>query len=131
MVKRYIDGYVLPVPKRKLKEYKKMAKDAGKIWIKHGALQYTECVGEDLSCAKKWGCLPFPTMVKTKPSETVIFAFITYRSRAHRDKVNAKVMKDMKKAGMDQAYCEKEMPFDMKKMAVGGFETMVNLGERK
>ena len=127
MAKQYVDGYVLIVPKKNLKVYKKMASDAGKVWMKYGALQYAECVGEDLYSAKKWGCLPFPKMAKAKPSEIVLFSFITYKSRAHRDKVNAKVMKEMEK------YSEKikegcKNVFDMKRMAVGGFETIVNLG---
>jgi uncharacterized protein YbaA (DUF1428 family) len=127
MEKQYVDGYVLTVPKKNLEVYKKMASDAGKVWMKHGALQYVECVGEDLNSAAKWGCLPFPTLTKAKPDETIIFAYIVYTSREHRDTVNAKVEKEMKDSGMDKEYCEKTMPFDMKRMAVGGFETIVNL----
>ena len=87
MAKRYVDGYVLVVPKKNLKFYKKMASEGGKIWMKYGALQYVECVGEDLNSAKKWGFLPFPKMTKAKPTETVVFSFIAYKSKAHRDKV--------------------------------------------
>lgn len=122
---KYVDGFVLAVPKKNLKAYKKMASDAGKIWMKHGALQYVECVGDDLKSAAKWGCLPFPEMIKAKPTETVVFSFIVYKSKAHRDKVNAKVMKDPK---MDPEKCkDKSMPFEMNRMAVGGFETIVEL----
>lgn len=121
----YVDGYVLVVPKKNLKTYKKMASDSGKIWMKYGALQYTECVGEDMKSATKSGCLAFPKMTKAKPSETVLFSFITYKSRAHRDKVNAKVLKEMEK---DKEKYEQEFKkvFDMKRMAVGGFETIVD-----
>ena len=126
MAKRYVDGYVLVVPKKNLKAYKKMASDAGKVWMKHGALQYVECAGEDLKGAAKWGCLPFPKMTKAKPTETVMFSFIVYNSKADRDKINAKVMKEMEK---NKKKYEEECRdvFDMKKMAVGGFETIVNL----
>ncbi len=126
MKKRYVDGYVLPVPTKNLAKYKKMASEAGKFWIKHGALEYVECVGEDLNSAKKWGCLPFPTLVKPKIGETIIFAYVVYRSRKHRDKVNASVMKEMKK-DQDKAKEECMKVFDMKRMAVGGFETIVNM----
>ena len=114
----YVDGFVLVVPKRKLAVYKKMASRAAIVWKDHGALDYRECVGDDLKV--KMG-LPFPKLAKTKPSETVVFSYIVYKSRAHRDKVNAKVMKDKRLfEGMP-----KEMPFDMKRMAYGGFKTLV------
>jgi uncharacterized protein YbaA (DUF1428 family) len=114
----YVDGFVLVVPKKKLAIYKKMATKAGKVWREHGALDYRECVGDDLKV--KMG-LPFPKLAKTKPSETVIFSYIVYKSRAHRDRVNAKVMADKRLTeGMP-----KEMPFDMKRMAYGGFKTLV------
>jgi uncharacterized protein YbaA (DUF1428 family) len=126
MKKQYIDGYVLVVPKKNLNLYKKIASDAGKVWIKYGALQYVECVGEDLKSAVKWGCLPFSKMTKAKPNEAVLFSFITYKSKVHRDKVNAKVMKEMEKN--EEKYKEEcKDVFDMKRMAVGGFETIVNL----
>lgn len=116
----YVDGFVLVVPKRKLAIYKKMARRAAMVWRDHGALDYRECVGDDLKV--KMG-LPFTKLAKTKPGETVVFSYIVYRSRAHRDKVNAKVMKDKRLfEGMP-----KEMPFDMKRMAYGGFKTVVEL----
>jgi len=114
----YVDGFVLVVPKKKLAIYKKMATRAAMVWKDHGALDYRECVGDDLKV--KMG-LPFPKLARTKAGETVVFSYIVYRSRAHRDKVNAKVMKDKRLfEGMP-----KEMPFDMKRMAYGGFKTLV------
>ena len=92
----YVDGFVLVVPKKKLAIYKKMATKAGKVWREHGALDYRECVGDDLKV--KMG-LPFPKLAKTKPGETVVFSYIVYKSRAHRDKVNAKVMADKRLTG--------------------------------
>jgi uncharacterized protein YbaA (DUF1428 family) len=115
----YVDGFVLVVPKRKLAIYKSMARKAGKIWREHGALDYRECVGDDLKV--KMG-LPFPKLAKAKPGETVVFSFIVYKSRAHRDKVNAKVMADKRLMGPGMP---KEMPFDIKRMAYGGFKTLV------
>ena len=115
----YVDGYVLPVPKKNLKVYRRMAQDAGKVFRKHGALDYKECVGDDLK--PKWGT-PFTRMLKVKPGETVIFSFVVYKSRAHRDRVNAKVMKEM------EAACgEMEMPFDVKRMVYGGFKALVDM----
>jgi uncharacterized protein YbaA (DUF1428 family) len=114
---RYIDGFVLAVPKKRLAEYKKLATRAGKVWRKCGALEYYECVGEDLE--PKWG-MPFMKTVKARPGETIIFSWIVYKSRAHRDKVNAKVMRDPMMTGDP-----KDMPFDMKRMAYGGFEVLV------
>ncbi|MFA5117431.1 MAG: DUF1428 domain-containing protein [Candidatus Omnitrophota bacterium] len=116
---KYVDGFVIPIPKKNLLAYLRMAKIAGKFWRKYGALEYRECLGEDLKV--KMG-LPFPKLTKTKPGETVIFSWIVYKSRAHRDSVNAKVMKEMEKAG-----CMKDMPFDVKRMAYGGFKTIVDL----
>lgn len=113
----YVDGYVLPVPKRKLKIYRRMARWGCRVWTKHGALDYKECAGDDLKT--KCGT-PFTRMMKLKPGETVVFAYIVFKSRAHRDRVNAKVMKEVEKLGMP-----KEMPFDMKRMVYGGFRTMV------
>jgi uncharacterized protein YbaA (DUF1428 family) len=113
---KYVDGYLLPVPKKNVKAYKKMAELGRKVWMKHGALSYVEAVGEDLDV--KWG-LPFPKGMKLKKGETAVFAFITYKSRAHRDKVNAAVMKDpLMKA-------PKKMPFDFKRMMMGGFDVIV------
>jgi len=117
----YVDGFVLPVPKKNLKAYAKMAGLAGKIWKEHGALEYRECVGEDLN--QKMG-LPFPKYCKLKSGETVVFAWIVYKSRAHRDRVNAKVMKDPR---LTESMQGKKMPFDMKRMAYGGFEVLVDL----
>ncbi|MCK6472316.1 MAG: DUF1428 domain-containing protein [Planctomycetes bacterium] len=125
-MKRYVDGYVLPIKKRNLKAYRKMAAKAGKVWMKHGALQYVECAGEDLKSMAKWGCVTFPKLAKAKAGETVIFAYVVYKSRAHRDKVNAKVMKEFTAHPPD---CEtKKVPFEMRRMTVGGFETIVCLG---
>ncbi len=122
----YVDGFVLPVKKNKLKLYKKMAAGAGKIWKKHGALQYFECKGDDLN--PKMGGMKitkFPRMAKAKPSETVFFSFIVYKSKAHRNKVNAKVMKDP--AMNDPQWKDVPMPFDVKRMAYGGFKAIVKL----
>jgi uncharacterized protein YbaA (DUF1428 family) len=116
---RYVDGFVLPVPKKNLKAYRRMAQKAGKIWREHGALDYKECAGDDLNV--KLG-MPFARMIKLKPSETVVFAWISYKSRAHRDRVNAKVMKDPRLANMGDP---KDMPFDMKRMVYGGFKVLV------
>ena len=94
---KYVDGYVLPVPKKNVNAYRRMAQKASKIWREHGALEYKECVGDDLDV--KWGT-PFPRQMKVKPGETVVFSYIVFESRAHRDRVNAKVMKDPRIAGM-------------------------------
>jgi uncharacterized protein YbaA (DUF1428 family) len=115
----YIDGFVLPVPKKKLAAYRRMAQKASKIWREFGALDYKECVGDDLDV--KVG-LPFPRGIKTKPGETVVFSYIVYKSRAHRDSVSAKIMKDPRIAKM----CDpKNMPFDVKRMLYGGFKEIV------
>ena len=116
---RYVDGYVLPVPKKNLKAYASIAQKAGKIWRDHGALDYKECAGDDLNV--QWG-VPFPRQMKVKPGETVVFSYIVFKSRAHRDRVNAKVMKDPRLAGMMSG---KEMPFDGKRMIYGGFKVDV------
>jgi uncharacterized protein YbaA (DUF1428 family) len=116
----YVDGYVLPLPRRHLAAYRRMARKAGRIWREHGALEYRECVGEDL--APKWG-LPFPRLVKLRPGETVLFSWIVFRSRAHRDRVNARVMKDPRLTSMQP----QAMPFDIKRMAYGGFRTLVEV----
>ena len=114
----YVDGYVLPVPKRKVGAYRRLARKAGRIWREHGALEFRECVGDDLQV--KLG-VPFPRTVTVKPGETVVFSWIVFKSRAHRDRVNAKVMKDPRLAGMD----EKAMPFDSSRMVYGGFKVLV------
>ncbi|UPA22263.1 DUF1428 domain-containing protein [Candidatus Peribacteria bacterium] len=120
---RYVDGYVFPLPTKNLAAYKKMAGEGGKMWMKHGALQYVECIGDDLT--PEHSTMPFPKMAKAKDGETVVFSFIIYKSKAHRDRVNAKVMKEM-----ESTYTEadaKNMPFDMKRIAVGGFSVLVDL----
>ncbi len=117
----YVDGYVIPIPKRKVAAYLRIAKKACKIWMEHGALDYKECIGDDLHIKP---CMPFLKGVKAKPGETVVFAYVVYKSRAHRDKVNAKVMKDPRLANM----CDpKDMPFDCKRMLYGGFKAVVEV----
>ena len=114
----YVDGFLVPVPKKKLVAYRLMAAKAGKIWREHGALDFKECIAEDVKVGK---LTSFPRSVKLKPSETVVFSWITFKSRAHRDRVNAKVIKDKRIAGMDP----KDMPFDGKRMIYGGFKIIV------
>jgi len=115
----YVDGFVLPIPRDNLKVYARMARKAGMIWREHGAVDYKECVGDDLDV--KMG-VPFPRQMKVKPGETVVFSYIVFKSRAHRDRVNAKVMKDPRIAGM----CDpKAMPFDVARMVYGGFRILV------
>jgi uncharacterized protein YbaA (DUF1428 family) len=120
-MKRYVDGYVLAVPKKKLRAYRRLAEKAGKVWRKHGALEYFECAGDDLK--SKWAGIKFPRTVRAKPSETVVFSWIVFKSKAHRNEVNAKVMKDP--AMNDPKYKDKPMPFDMKRMVYGGFKVLV------
>lgn len=117
----YVDGFVLPVPKKNVKEYARIAKAAGKIWKEHGALEYRECVGEDL--AVKFG-VSFPKQMKAKAGETIVFAWIVFKSRAHRDQVNAKVMADER---MGKIVKNGKMPFDAKRMLYGGFEVLVSV----
>jgi uncharacterized protein YbaA (DUF1428 family) len=118
---RYVDGYVLPVPKKNLAAYRRLAQKGAKLWRKHGALDYKECVGDHLD--PEWG-MPFPQVLKLKPGETVVFSYIVFKSRKHRDQVNANVMKDpAMQAGMEEA---KTMPFDMKRMVYGGFKVIVD-----
>lgn len=116
----YVDGFVLPVPVKNLAAYCRMSRKAGKIWREFGALEYRECVGDDLdvTCG-----VPFPRVFKTKPGETVVFSWIVYKSRAHRDRVNAKIMKDPRIAGMME---EAGIPFDCKRMVYGGFKIVVD-----
>ena len=118
----YVDGFVIPVPKKNMDAYRRIARAAGKVWMEHGALEYRECVGEDLALKPGMG-KPFLKLAAAKPGETVVFSWIVYKSRAHRDRVNAKVMKDPRL----QALMEEGMPFDGKRMAYGGFETVVDL----
>lgn len=115
----YVDGYVLPVPKKNLKEYRRIASLAGKIWKKYGALDYKECVGDDL---KIKGMTSFTKMAKMKSNETIVFAYVVFKSRKHRDSVNAKVMKDPR----IQEMCGKNVPFDVKRMSYGGFKVFVD-----
>ena len=118
----YVDGFVIPIPKKKMKAYEKMAKAASKVWMEHGALDYKECVADDLEV--KCG-LSFKQLLKLKPGETVVFAWITYKSRKHRDQVNAKVMKDPR---INEMMKEGEpMPFDDKRMSYGGFAAFVEV----
>ena len=115
----YVDGYVLAVPKKSLQAYRRMAEKAGRVWRDHGALEYRECAGDDLKV--KMG-VPFSRLMKLKPGETVVFAWIVFKSRAHRDGVNAKVMKDPRIAKMMNT---KSMPFDPERMTYGGFKILV------
>jgi len=110
----YVDGFVIPVPKKNMKSYLKMARMGGRVWKEHGALEVFECFGDDLK--PKFG-MPFPRGIKVKPGETVVFSWILFKSRASRDRVNAKVMKDKR-----MATAPKKMPFDFKRMIYGGFE---------
>lgn len=116
---RYVDGFVIVVPKKNLAAYEVISRKAGKIWKEYGALEYLECVGDDLG--QKFGT-PFPKLTQVKRNETVVFSWILYKSRAHRDRVNKKVMKDPRlDADMNS------MPFDMKRMSYGGFTALVDL----
>ena len=115
----YVDGFVIPVPKRNIAAYRRMARRAGKVWREHGALDYVECVADDVKPGK---LTSFPQAVKLKQNEVVWFSWILYKSRAHRDRVNAKVMKDPRLADMMDA---KAMPFDGKRMFWGGFKVAV------
>ena len=117
----YVDGFVIPVPKKNLDAYRRMSRKAGKVWMELGALEYRECVGDDLSTEI---AASFPEMVELKRGETVVFSWIVYKSRAHRDRVNAKVMKDPRIEGMMDM---KSMPFDVKRMVYGGFKVIVDL----
>jgi len=117
---KYVDGFVLPVPKRKLQAYRRMAQKAGKIWREHGALEFRECVADDVKPGKRTS---FPRSVKLKRGETVFFSYIVYKSRADRDRINAKVMKDKRITGMGGL---KDMPFDARRMIYGGFKVLVD-----
>ena len=115
----YVDGFVVPVQKKSVQAYRRMARKAGKIWREHGALEFRECIADDVKVGE---LTSFPRSVKLKPNETVVFSWITYKSRAHRDRVNAKVMKDKRLAEMMDG---KAMPFDAKRMIYGGFKVLV------
>lgn len=116
---RYVDGYVIPLPKKAVKYYVKMAKQASQLWLDHGALEFRECVGDDLK--SPYGT-PFPKRMQLKPSETLFFSWVVYKSKAHRNAVNQKVMKDPRMLKI----MEQGMPFDTKRMAYGGFKVMVD-----
>lgn len=115
----YVDGFVIPVPKKNIAAYRKMAREGARMWKKYGALEYRECVGDDLKTP--WGGRSFIKQLKLKPGETVVFSWIVYKSRAHRDRVNARIMKDPAMAKMPDP-----MPFDMKRMCYGGFTVIVD-----
>lgn len=117
----YVDGFVVPVPKRNLKAYRRLATQAGKIWREHGAVDYWECVADDVKPGK---VTSFPRSVKLKSGETVLFSWIVFKSRAHRDQVNAKVIADPRLARMMDA---KAAPFDSRRMIYGGFKSLVRL----
>lgn len=117
---RYVDGYVVPVPKKNLAAYRKMAAKAGKLWREYGALEYIECVADDVKPGKHTS---FPQSVKLKTGETVVFSYVVYKSKAHRNSVNKKVMKDPRFKKMCNP---KEMPFDGKRMFWGGFKVIVD-----
>ena len=118
-MKEYVDGFVIPILKKNVAAYKKMAAGAGKVWMDHGAIQYIECVGDDLKAMN--GTPGFRKMLKAKPNETVLFSWVVYESKAHRNKVNAAVMKDPRIAEM----MKDKMLFDVKKMLYGGFKPIV------
>lgn len=118
---KYVDAFVIPILTKNVQAYRRIAKKAGQIWREHGAIGYMECVGDDL----RTDGVPFPQMAKTRPGETVIFAWIVYKSRAHRNQVNSKVMNDPR---MDRIMKDVKTPFDPKRMADGGFTTLVDLG---
>ena len=117
----YVDGFIVPVPKKNLAAYRNLARKAGRIWKEYGALEFKECVADDVKVGK-W--TSFPRSVKRKPNETVVFSYIVYKSRRDRDRINAKVMKDPRLAKM---MAGKDMPFDGKRMIYGGFKTIVDL----
>ncbi len=117
---KYVDGFLVPVPKANLEAYRRMAEEAGRVWREHGALEYIECVADDV---KPGEVTSFPQSVKLEPDETVVFAWIVYESREHRDRVNEQVMKDPRIANFDP----KSMPFDGKRMIWGGFKLLIEL----
>jgi uncharacterized protein YbaA (DUF1428 family) len=117
---QYVDGFVVPVPKKKLPAYRRMAQKMGKVWRDHGAIEFREFVADDVKVGKRTS---FPRSVKRKPGETVVFSWIVCKSREHRDRVNAKVMKDPRLAKMMNPNA---MPFDAKRMIFGGFKNLVD-----
>ena len=118
---QYVDGFIVPVPKKNLDAYRRISQKAGKIWREHGALEFRECVAEDVKVGK---LTSFPRSVMRKPGETVVFSWIVYKSRADRDRINAKVMKDPRLAKTMEG---KDVPFDAKRMIYGGFEVLVDV----
>ena len=118
---RYVDGFVIPVPKAKLEAYRRMSRKAGRIWREFGALEYRECVEDDVKMGK---LTSFPRSVKLKPNEVVVFSWIVFKSRAQRDRINEKVMKDPRLAGMMDP---KKLPFDAKRMIYGGFKVSIDV----
>lgn len=126
-MERYVDGYVLPVPTDNLDAYREMAAEAGKLWIKHGALEYFEGVGDDMEPDMDGMSMrTFPQLAKTEDDESVVFSFVVYESREHRDEVNAKVMDD---PAMDPESFDEEMPFDENRVVYGGFRSIVSYEE--
>ncbi len=117
----YVDGFIVPVPKKNVAAYRKIATKAGKIWMEFGALSYVECVADDVKVGKRTS---FPRSVKRKPNETVVFSWITYKSRKDRDRINGKIMKDPRLAAMMGPGA---MPFDAKRMIYGGFKSIVEM----
>jgi uncharacterized protein YbaA (DUF1428 family) len=117
----YVDGFIVPVPKAKMKAYLAMAKKVGKVFKEHGAIDYIECIADDVKVGKRTS---FPRSVKLKRGETVVFAWVTYKNRAHRDKVGAKVMKDKRSADIMNG---KAMPFDGKRLIYGGFKNVITM----
>jgi uncharacterized protein YbaA (DUF1428 family) len=115
----YVDGFVIPIPARKVEAYRRIARQAGRVWLEHGALDYVECAGDDM---KVKVCMPFPRGIRARRGETVLFSWIVYKSRAHRDRVNAKVMQDPRISAMMKAG---DAPFDVKRMLYGGFKVIV------
>lgn len=121
----YVDGFIIPLKKGKEDEYQKMAEKGAKVWMEHGALDYKECILED-SKESDW-CIPFEKAIQAKEGETIIFAYIVYKNRAHRDEVNAKVMADPR---MKEGCNPQAAPFDFKRMAYGGFKALVEAPPR-
>ncbi len=119
--KKYVDGFVIPIKKKDIAKYKKTAEWGAKTWMKYGALEYYECVGDDLNVSKEHGGLGFKKMAKLKSDETVVFSWIVYKSKAHRDQVNKKVMNDPSMKNFDP----KDMPVDMRRFVMGGFKPIV------
>jgi len=117
---KYVDGFVIPIPRKNLGAYRRLAKESGKIWHEYGALEFRECVGDDLNSK---GVVSFLRIARAKKGETVMFSWIVYKSKSHRDKVNAKIMKDPRIAKM---MATKNAPFNSKKMVYGGFRVLVD-----